>query len=1046
METKYPTLKRPKRKLCYPINKDNPSKQWAGKMSLNDVSKMFDDLDPASRDDCDVLSSPLLLDTENKQAASAVPLEGHLTEKLPRCQKVAKDVLHPVTSSTSPNLDIDLDIPFKGHGPVKTSSPIEGDIGAKEKASEKDQNVSPILLFCEYEDQEEAIKEPLTSQNPQCNGHTTECDNFKFDSPPSKVVLSKPESSRKNKVGASSKESDPGGEKMPKKSQIPVLEGKGKTQRQENTDPPVSAMRQEPKNQSNDKNSASVDREPAAEMSTCVGKEMTAFLQKLRDAGKPKPARKLPSPVKAPTCLPEPEDEFLILDDVAPFRFSIFNKTTKKSQKQSKTSSSDKDSSTDKGMDDFTSQETQKQQELNQANRKVKSPTVSQKMKKKLKERENEVTEATPEDLPAVDLVKQDKPNKKTQQRLKKVQSKESDMAVDKPKDADSRETDVFTPPKTQRLSEIKRSQASKYERKNAKTSKAKSLKWTRKETQGSDGVKETVKEQRGSEEHAAVQDLGSLSDKELQHKPAAQTVNGKTKQNKQLVVSEGSSSDDGQVLGKRKRNPPGQWWLSCPNSTEERKTETTNQPDLKRSKQNRKSDGLLKQRNHNTNKKKIKQNKRRSGDNPDKMKATVKELHMVSSEQIEDQEKQQDVSDQDMDPAQSRPLVFLHRDDSFNSRDQIFPRVYNHSASEIKPSTLAAPASPKRPSEQLRTPERIKRRRKPPGTWWEVNNMPEDMVGISSQPQQLNPKPTKPRKGNKARSKQSRSPELRSLKKGNAAVSSKPPGGAPVNHLELRPLLASETVKPSRATFKDIAVLNNGGAGQNNRRDVTVCPAEGFATDCPTFSKTNKDILSMDAGEFNHESPPARGRPSTSTVFRSGPSSMIELQQYEENDDMVLPSSRVVCSTLSVLDLCAPPLKPLILQARDKVNLAEWLKCLWPATVNKQAEITPDQFDWYFYQGRAIGFLQDLQCGSFANGKILLGSYMKKPLWVDHSATTVFNLLTSSVSVTINCNESRFNPGQSFMVQCGHAYSIQNLAAQPAVLYYTRILAESPD
>ncbi|KAM7369883.1 hypothetical protein PAMP_011172 [Pampus punctatissimus] len=1041
METKYPTLKRPKRKLCYPINKDNPSKQWAGKMtSLEDVSKMFDDLDPASRDDCDVLSSSLLLNTENKQGSSAVPLEGHLTEKLPRCRKVAKDVLHPATSSTSPNLDIDLEIPFKGHGPVKTSSPIEGDIGAKEKANEKDQNMSPILFFCEYEDQEEAIKEPLPIQNTQCNGHTTEGDNFKFESPPSKVVLGKPKSSHKNKMGASSKESDPGSEKMSKKSQIPVLEGKGKTQRQENTDPPVSAMRQEPKNPAYDKNSASVHREPAVEMSTCVGKEMTAFLQKLRDAGKPKPtsSRKLLSPVKATTCLPDQEDEFLILDDVAPLRFSIFSKTaTKKSQKQSKTSSSDKDSSTDKGMDVFTSQETKKQQELDQANRKVKSQTVSQKMKKKLKERENEVTEATPEDLPAVDLVEQDKPNKKTQQRLKKVQAKESDMAEDKLKDTDSRETDEEIPPKTQRLSEMKRSQASKYERENAKTNKAKSLKWTRKEMQGSDGVKKTAKEQRGSEEHAAVQDLGSLSDKE-------QIVNGK---NKQLVVSEGSSSDDGQVLGKRKRNPPGQWWLSCPNSTEERKV-TTNQPVLKRSKQNRKSDGLLKQRNHNTNKKKIKQNKRRNtrGDNPDKMKATVKELHMGSSEQIEDQEKQQDLSDQDMDPAQSGPLVFLHREDSFNSRDQIFQRVYHHSGSEIKSSTLVAPASSKRPSEQLRTPERIKRRRKPPGTWWKVNNVSEDMVDISSQPQQLNPKLTKPRKGSKTRSKQSKSPELRSLKKGNTAASSKPPGGAPVTHLELRPLSALETVKHSWATFKDIAVLNNGDAGQNNRRDVTVCPAEGSATDCPTFSKTNKDILRMDAGEFNHESPLARGRPSTSTVFRSGPSSMIELQQYEENDNMVLPSSRVVCSTLSVLDLCAPPLKPLILQARDKVNLAEWLKCLWPATVNKQAEITPDQFDWYFYQGRAIGFLQDLQCGSFANGKILLGSYMKKPLWVDHSATTVFNLLTSSVSVTIDCNESRFNPGQSFMVQCGHAYSIQNLAAQPAVLYFTRILAESPD
>lgn len=124
--------------------------------------------------------------------------------------------------------------------------------------------------------------------------------------------------------------------------------------------------------------------------------------------------------------------------------------------------------------------------------------------------------------------------------------------------------------------------------------------------------------------------------------------------------------------------------------------------------------------------------------------------------------------------------------------------------------------------------------------------------------------------------------------------------------------------------------------------------------------------------------------------------------------------------------------------------------------------EITPDQFDWYFYQGRAIGFQVDLNCGSICTGKILLGSYMKKPLWVDHSATTVstlvtlascvtvvlplsvlfysrhleiqsfiikffhccvlqvFNLLTSSVRVIINGSESHFNPAQSFLVPCG--------------------------
>lgn len=59
-------------------------------------------------------------------------------------------------------------------------------------------------------------------------------------------------------------------------------------------------------------------------------------------------------------------------------------------------------------------------------------------------------------------------------------------------------------------------------------------------------------------------------------------------------------------------------------------------------------------------------------------------------------------------------------------------------------------------------------------------------------------------------------------------------------------------------------------------------------------------------------------------------------------------------------------------------------------------AEITPNQFDWYCYQDRAIGFLLDVNCHSACIGRILLGSYMKKPLWVDHSASTVSKLKTT--------------------------------------------------
>lgn len=179
---------------------------------------------------------------------------------------------------------------------------------------------------------------------------------------------------------------------------------------------------------------------------------------------------------------------------------------------------------------------------------------------------------------------------------------------------------------------------------------------------------------------------------------------------------------------------------------------------------------------------------------------------------------------------------------------------------------------------------------------------------------------------------------------------------------------------------------------------------------------------------------------------FGSGPSSPIELENFEEcSNNTALQSSRVVRHNVCA-DLCAPPLKPLILLPEDKYNLTEWFKRLWSTTADSGAEITPDHFEWYYYQGRVFGLMGDLHSGSICSGKMLLGCFMKKPLWVDHSATTVFHLLTSSVSVIVDCSESCYSPGQSFMVPSGHAYSIHNLSTQPAVLCFTRLFAEESD
>ncbi|XP_019943435.2 nucleolar protein dao-5 isoform X1 [Paralichthys olivaceus] len=1091
MANKYPSLRRPKRKLCYLTNKDSGSTKWTGSITLGDVDRMFDDLDSSSHDDGPLSSPPLLQTTDPRTqhsdgAASPVP---HQSKKLPPREKGPEGTVLPAMRSTSPQRDIDSDI-FKLHEPVKTSSPIEEIINVVDVEEDNDgkQVVSPILFDCEEERREEAKIQPPTVQEPQVKGHETEIiDDSDLEMPPSKFAFKRPTlSTHKNKVDASCKDGQPVTEKTQEKSHTAVFERKRNTQRQGNTDKSVAAVTQEPELATSDKKSTSVHSQSLGEMSTRVGKDMSVFLQKLRDAGQSKPAcsRKSLTPVKVPAPPPEPEEDFLILDDDAPLWFTIPSKTaTSKRQKQSRSDSSDKDSSKDKAAKDSPQETGQKEVESEQAELGIHPLDLSTNRKKR-SQKKNKVTEpgndkdelTTPEDLPAGDLVEQEKPNKKKrQQQLKKIPSKESDKADEEPKDTASRETDK----EKQKTENKKRSKSSKDGKETAKTNTAKLLKRNRKVMQSSEEVQETaideaVKEQ--SEDHnnknpGDVEDLSSLSDKQIMNsdsQTAKDSTDGEAKHNKRPVVTESSSSEESQSLGKRKRKPIGQWWMSCPQSTEETKvTYLTHKRSKQHSKEpsaaeaspgKTKKDKVLKKRNQKRpvtsfrqstakgKEKKTRQNKNRAagGEAPNKMRATDEVLNTTDTEQIEEQqEEKEDVLDQDLDCGRSSPMVFQERDLSQNS----------------------VSVSPRGPQEHLRAADPEKRRRKPPSNWWTTNSMSEEMESGSSHPQQLKPKESKPPNERKKLSKQkpSRSPGLRTPKKGKVVVTSKTPGGADVPLMKPKPMFAPKTVKHSLATFKDIftsvsetpTVVRSRDTGYNDRCGITAQPADVSVTERVTVSQTDKDTHSVDAVEFSsaQNSPPTNNSPQDSRCqpentlkdLRSGPSSMIELQDYENCDDLSLQPSSIP-GALSVSDLCAPPLKPLILQQKDKADLTEWFKTLWSSTVDDDGEITPDHFDWYFYKGRVCGFQVDLNSGSICNGKILLGSYMKKPLWVDHSATTVFNILTSTVAVIIDGKKSQLNPGQAFMVQSGHAYSIHNVTAQPAVLYFTRILAESSE
>ncbi|XP_067233750.1 axoneme-associated protein mst101(2) isoform X2 [Chanodichthys erythropterus] len=180
--------------------------------------------------------------------------------------------------------------------------------------------------------------------------------------------------------------------------------------------------------------------------------------------------------------------------------------------------------------------------------------------------------------------------------------------------------------------------------------------------------------------------------------------------------------------------------------------------------------------------------------------------------------------------------------------------------------------------------------------------------------------------------------------------------------------------------------------------------------------------------------------------AFRSGPSSMLELQQRdEEDDDIDLPSSRVTPHVRQAprvfahCDLCGPPLEPVVLEDEDWNNLHAWFSHLWhPASKNGRV-ISPDDFHWHSHGGRAMGHAVDLQSYSFSHGKILLGSYMKKPSHVDHDMVSVFSIISSCVRVDIEGVKSVYNSGEVFMIPSGQAYSILNLCQEPAVLIYHR-------
>nr|XP_046211344.1 serine/arginine repetitive matrix protein 1 isoform X2 [Oncorhynchus gorbuscha] len=430
-------------------------------------------------------------------------------------------------------------------------------------------------------------------------------------------------------------------------------------------------------------------------------------------------------------------------------------------------------------------------------------------------------------------------------------------------------------------------------------------------------------------------------------------------------------------------------------------------------------------------------------------------------------------------------PMPSPLRQHTLTPSEKVFDWIYTRPP-KCKPQSDITPHSATvTPSRQVRqareAPEKRSRRRKAPENWWVTSNPPENADSTSSLPQQPQPYPKKPSppqpQPNPKTRKVERSKFLGPPQNGNTTSLTRP--GGVQTPLKRKDLSAPKTVKRSLATIGAVFSSGRGALPVATVRSITrqtlgrktlfprapeeqsaqspsIGLSSGPANDPsqdPTSDRSSSPVdLSASTvciepvgqlGEkktIHREFSQSNNRLSDNTLkgFKSGPSSMIELEDYEENDNNCVQSFRVTAHPSvhqsvppgivlsdpeAVTELCAPPLRAITLQLEDKANLTDWMALLWPATGKQGGQISPDHFQWFSYRDRALGYKMDLLAETFSNGKILLGSYMKKPLLVDHSATTVYNLLTSSVTVKINGKENHYDPGQTFMVPCGHVF-----------------------
>ncbi|KAG9283314.1 titin-like [Astyanax mexicanus] len=1125
MERKLINLGRAKKKLRYfqPEEKAPCSIKIKDVFSLHDLDDIFDDLDSESGTPqlSPLPQSRVEVDQVRGKKSPALKLTSPFGAEEP-------EVLAPENCIQEDHLN-DKGSPFEEIAPIKTSSPIDRIQVEDEAADAERPETSPILFGVEDEPVQGDVSKPSSTQKSKNIKEFYQDESLV--SPPVRIEFVKPATEDVSvscmpllSTTAASKGCQTISPETKEESQtdgdLNILPFTAEVR----IDPPQSLSKEQPIIQS----TRVPDKKSDAEV------KQSSFQQKLKNAFKPKAALKpevrtqqarAPSPV-------ELDDDFMILEDDAPILFTIPKRTKAKPPAEGDVEKPDGSQKSSQNEPDPIKKNEDKYKHGDETDAAKTKKTKAKRGKVHSVSEKDTVAQVTPEEtpdpLPEVAEVCEPSPVPEASQEAdlpgkqstKRKTSKSENLGKEDGKDERVKRRVEKPASKIKKPDNITDDTNNRHEEPATKVKKKPRKAKSTVKVGGSESEEQhlaTPNEEGNGNPTMANKEMPEglepvhnlLNDPEspleFTEQPDVQsttTVKNASKQTatkpgpfkkpikvkklektkKDAKIKELPVREEGPGTSKRKRKPPGEWWLNSEsqNNDNTQQQEVAVQQSLRELKPNKKMKKALQisanpaegqesqsESNNSVTVQKVPRKNKKSdsaGDqkNPKtaggrrKTKSTAparRKAQEKASAPVAEEEVAVDENVEQPCPAACSPLP--RRKSLTPGGKRVFENIYTRDSHSG--SAQNCPPSALNPSESLPG----KRQRKPTSNWWEVPHS-QGSVESSRSPLNRSPQKTKPQMAPPCSAFDSVPNVGRSQK--TAVVNAQ-------KRNKLNLVQTPRTVKRSLAAFD--AILASGDpwplsvkaqeSRQKGRRnllhsldDQSEQSSENIPSDqqhatfdvCTSgvtvepFAASRRASTRLSAGS-NRAS-------EYDTAFKSGPSSMIELERFEEHEDCDLPKYSMIPDmphvprVLSDCDFCGPPLQPIVLESDDWDNLCLWFAHLWPSAPKDGqvfSIISPDDFHWHSHGGRAMGHMVDFQSNNFSNGKILLGSYMKKPLQEDLHAVTVFNVVSSSVRLEIDGIKTVYNSGQAFMTPCGQSYSIHNVCREPAVLWYTRML-----